>query len=135
MLNIIFSPLFSQLKGKPWAEVNNLKQFLKKNYFNPFAHYGVDKVMFAAGLYVSVDYRNRGIAVEMMKAREAIAVAAGIRVCSNVFSSLGAQKAAAKVGFEESLCIRYADLPDLTPDGHFPNIKDDFLRIMSKKFF
>lgn len=134
MLNIVFYPL-PQLKGKPWAEVNNLKAFLKKNYFDPFAHYGVDRLMFAAGLYVSESYRNRGIAVEMMKAREAIGTAAGIRVSSNVFSSLGAQKAAVKCGFEESFCIRYADLPGLTPDGHFPNIKDEFLRIMSKKFF
>lgn len=92
-------------------------------------------MMFAAGLYVSEKYRNRGIAVEMLKARGAIGKAVGVQVSSNVFSSLGAQKAAAKVGFEESFSIKYSELQDLTADGHFPNIKDEYMKIMSKRFF
>lgn len=70
----------------------------------------------------------------MLKARGEVAKAVGIEVGSNVFSSLGAQKAAIKVGYVESLSLRYADLPALTSDGHFPNIKDEFLKIMSKRF-
>lgn len=112
---------------------------MKKNYFDPFKFYQVDKVLFAAGLYVDEKFRNRGIAVEMLKAREEIAKAVGIEVGSNVFSSLGAQKAALKVGFEESLCLKYSDLPSLDPslstDGYFPNIKDEFMKIMSKRFY
>jgi GNAT superfamily N-acetyltransferase len=122
------------LKGKGWSEVNNLKKFLKQNFFDPFKFYGVDKIMFASGLYVNPKYRNRGIAVKMLEARGEIAKAVGIQVSSNVFSSLGAQKAAAKVGFDENFCIKYSELPKLTPDGSFPNIKDEYLKIMSKKF-
>lgn len=91
--------------------------------------------MFAAGLYVEQDYRNRGIAVEMLKALEEIGKAVGIQVSSNVFSSLGAQKAAVKFGFEESFSIKYSELKTLTADGDFPNIKDEYLKIMSKKFY
>lgn len=108
---------------------------MKKNYFDPFSHYQVDKVMFAAGLFVDDRYRQRGIAVEMVKARVEVGKAVNVQVSSNVFSSLGAQRAAQKVGFEESFSIRYADLPGLTPDGHFPNIKDEYMKIMSKKFY
>ena len=91
--------------------------------------------MCAAGLYVDKKFRNRGIAVEMLKARSKIGKAIGIQVSSNVFSSLGAQKAAAKVGFEESFSIKYSEIPKLTADGHYPNIKDEYLKIMSKKLY
>lgn len=90
--------------------------------------------MFAAGLYVTEAYRNRGIAVEMIKAREKVGKAVGIEACSNVFSSLGAQKAAKKAGFDESFSIKYSNLAKLTPDGFFPNIKDEYMKIMSRKF-
>lgn len=80
-------------------------------------------------------YRNRGIAVEMLKARTEIGKAVDVQVSSNVFSSLGAQKAANKVGFEENLSIKYSDLPALTSDGHFPNIKEEYMKIMSKRFY
>lgn len=91
--------------------------------------------MCAAGLYVDQKYRNRGIAVEMLKARHELGRAVGIQVSSNVFSSLGAQKAAAKVGFEESFSMLYSELPKLTADGHYPNIKDEYMKIMSKKLY
>lgn len=91
--------------------------------------------MCAAGLYVDKKFRNRGIAVEMLKARSTIGKSVGIQVSSNVFSSLGAQKAAAKVGFEESFSIKYSEIPKLTADGHYPNIKDEYLKIMSKQLY
>lgn len=115
--------------------MNNLKKFLKNNFFDPFKHYQVNKMMFAAGLYVDEKYRHRGVAVEMIKARGEVGRAVNIQVSSNVFSSLGAQKAAKKVGYDESFSIKYSDLPNLTVDGHFPNIKDEYLKIMSKKFY
>jgi GNAT superfamily N-acetyltransferase len=124
-----------QYQGKSWAEVNNLKKFIKNIFFDPFDFYEVDKIMFAAGLYVNKSYRNRGIAVEMLKARGELGKYVGVGVSSNVFSSLAAQKAALKVGFTESFSIKYADLPKFTPDGYFPNIKDEYLKIMSKKFY
>lgn len=91
--------------------------------------------MFAAGLYVNENYRNRGIAVEMLKARCELGKVVNVSVSSNVFSSLAAQKAATKAGYIESFSIKYADLPKFTPDGYFPNIKAEFMKIYSKKFF
>lgn len=115
--------------------MNNLKKFIKNIFFDPFDFYKVDKIMFAAGLYVNKNYRNRGIAVEMLKVRSELGKTVGVSVSSNVFSGLGAQKAALKVEFTENFSIKYAELPKLTPDGYFPNIKDEYLKIMSKKFY
>lgn len=122
-------------QGRPWVEVNNLKKFIKNNFFDPFSHYNVDKVMFAAGLYVDEKYRKRGIAVQMLKAREEIAKAVGIEVSSNVFSSHGAQRAAEKCKFDENFSIKYAELPKFTKDGDFHDIREETMKIMSKKFF
>lgn len=91
--------------------------------------------MCAAGLYVDKNFRNRGIAIEMLRARHKVGKAVEIQVSSNVFSSLGAQKAAVAVGFEESFSIKYSEIPKLTSDGYYPNIKDEYMKIMSKKLY
>lgn len=113
----------------------NLKKFLKNVFFDPFYYYEVDTIIFAAGLYVNTKYRNRGIAVEMLKARCELGKSVNVLVSSNIFSSVGAQKAAVKAGYTESFSVKYADLPKFTPDGYFPQVKDEFMKIMSKKLF
>lgn len=94
----------------------------------------------------------------MLKARHNVGKAIGIQVSSNVFSSFGgmlyvntvnlkvfhllsfkAQKAARACGFSESWVAKYSDLPTLDPslttDGFYPNIKDEYIKIMSKKLY
>ena len=93
-------------KGKGWSEIVNSKKFVNDNFFDPFTHYSVDKLMFALGLIVLPEYRQRGIAFELMKARELIGKAVGIQVSSNVFTSFGAQRAAEKAGYEDNFSIR-----------------------------
>lgn len=73
--------------------------------------------------------------MQMLRARGEVGKHVEVQVSSNVFSSLGAQKAAIKAGFEESFSIKYSSLPELTEDGHFPDIKDEYLKIMSEKFY
>lgn len=93
-------------KGKGWSEICNSKKFVTETFFDPFKHYSVDVLMFALGLIVLPDYRRRGIAYELMKAREHVGKAVGLQVTSNVFTSLGAQRAAAKAGYDENFAIR-----------------------------
>lgn len=93
-------------KGKGWAEICNSKKFVTNNFFDPFKHYAVDELMFALGLIVLPSYRQRGVAYELMKARELIGKAVEIQVSSNVFTSLGAQRAAEKAGYVENFAIR-----------------------------
>lgn len=93
-------------KGKGWSEICNSKKFVTDNYFDPFKHYSVDCLMFALGLIVLPEYRQRGVAYELMKARELVGKAVGIQLSSNVFTSFGAQRAAEKADYEENFTIR-----------------------------
>lgn len=93
-------------KGKGWAEICNSKKFVTDNFFDPFKHYKVDTLMFALGLIVLPEYRRRGVAYELMKAREPLGRSIGVQISSNVFTSLGAQRAAEKAGYEENFSIR-----------------------------
>jgi GNAT superfamily N-acetyltransferase len=71
--------------------------------FNAIKSYGVDKVLMAAGLGVHKDFRRRGIAVEMLKARVNLCQAFGIKLTSTFFTAIGSQIAAQRAGFEENL--------------------------------
>ena len=93
-------------RGKGWSEICNSKKFITDHFFDPFTYYSVDVIMFALGLIVLPEYRQRGIAFELMKAREFVATAVGVRVTSNVFTSFGAQRAAEKAGYDVNFTIK-----------------------------
>lgn len=123
------------LKGKGWAEIVNSKKFVTDNFFDPFKHYSVDVIMFALGLFVLPEYRQRGVAVELLKARELIGKSVKIQVTSNVFTSFGAQRAADKAGYDENFAIKFTDLEKLDENSKMPGIKEEMLKFMSKKFY
>lgn len=123
-------------KGKGWSEIVNSKKFVTDNFFDPFKHYSVDVIMFALGLIVLPDYRQRGIAVELLKARELIGKAVKVPVTSNVFTSFGAQRAAEKSGYDENFAIKFSDLEKLDEENSkMPGIKEEYIKYMSKKFY
>lgn len=70
-----------------------------------FEKFKVDAYLTAYGLSVSRKYRGRGIATEILRARIPFCQAFGIKISSTVFSSLPAQKSAAKVGFKKIFSI------------------------------
>lgn len=70
-----------------------------------FNFYKVDAYLAAIGLSVHPSYRCRGIAVEMLKAREEVLRHLGLKLTSTQFTGLGAQKAARKAGFEENATV------------------------------
>jgi GNAT superfamily N-acetyltransferase len=92
-------------KGKGLSEICNSKKFVNDHFFDPFKHYAVDQIMFGLGLIVLPEYRRRGVACELMKAREPLGKAVGVYLSSNVFTSIGAQRAAEKAGYEENFSI------------------------------
>lgn len=73
--------------------------------FNVFEHYGVDKYLTAFGLSVDPIYRRKGIATELLKARVMLMRSLGLKLTSTVFTGLGSQIAARRVGFEENFSI------------------------------
>lgn len=73
--------------------------------FSPFKHYNVDKYLVAYGLCVDTNYRARGIATEMLKARVPLLKSLGLKITTTAFTGIGSQKAAEKAGYEENYAI------------------------------
>jgi GNAT superfamily N-acetyltransferase len=73
--------------------------------FDPFQFYQVDVFLSAVGLTVHPDFRRRGIAVEILKARLPLCKAFGIKVTSTMFTAIGSQISATKAGFIENYSI------------------------------
>lgn len=67
--------------------------------FDIYSNLKTDQCLVAYGMGVSREYRNRGIATELLKARIPIMQATGISHTVTYFSAEGTQKAAAKAGY------------------------------------
>lgn len=73
--------------------------------FNVFKAYNVEEYLIAYGLCVDTNYRARGIATEMLKARAPMLKALGLKVTTTAFTGVGSQKAAEKAGYVENFAI------------------------------
>jgi GNAT superfamily N-acetyltransferase len=78
--------------------------------FDVFSTYNVYQYLTAFGLCVNPEYRGRGIATEMLKARAPILRALGLKVTSTAFTGIGSQTAAKKAGYKEVYVIDYAEI-------------------------
>ncbi|KAJ6642167.1 hypothetical protein Bhyg_07114 [Pseudolycoriella hygida] len=103
------------------------------NEFNVMDHYGVHRVISAAGLCVVEKYRNRGIATKMLQARVPLLKCIGIKVTTTIFSTPGAQKAARAAGYEENYSISYDDLGKNFNKMDFSKFSNGFCKVMSLK--
>lgn len=103
------------------------------NSFNVYEHYGVDRVMFAAGLCVDKKYRGRGIATEILKTRSFVLNAIDVKVTSSIFSTVGAQKAAYAAGYDENFSIGYEELDTIFPNANFSHAYGTKCKVMSLK--
>lgn len=88
----------SQLKGSSskWSFKlygNSIKEF------DAFGRFHVDEVLIEFGLGVHPDYRLRGIATQLLKARVPMMEAMGIRHALTGFSAVGSKKAGEKAGY------------------------------------
>lgn len=59
---------------------------------------------------MSPEYRGRGIATEILKARVPMLKALGLKVTSTAFTGIGSQKAAKKAGYKEVFVLDYAEI-------------------------
>lgn len=112
LLNIIseLSPLHTcyrtQFKSKVFRDNDEVCEYVLDNS-DIFNRYSVDYFLSGTGLAIHPDYKKHGIATEMLKARKNILRYLGLEVTSTGFSSIGAQKAAKRSGFEEDYAIRF----------------------------
>lgn len=82
-------------------------------------HYGVDTVLFAAGLCVREKFRGHGFARRILAARAPLLKALNLKVTTAIFSTANAQKAAENAGYEELYSISYEDLSEVFPEMNF----------------
>lgn len=99
---------------------------------NLFEKYdSVDKILIAYGLSVSNKYRQRGIATEILRARIPLCRALGIHLTSTVYTAIGSQKPAIKIGFQVDFEISYDQLAEFHDEFNFTNLGTNSLKLMS----
>lgn len=91
----------------------------------------VDNILIAYGLSVSKNYRQRGIAAEILRARVPLCKALEIPLTSTVFTAVGSQKPAERVGFKVDFEINYDDLAEYNKEFTFKNMGTSSLKLMS----
>lgn len=71
-----------------------------------FKLYKVDAYLGGLGVTVDKVFRGRGIASELLKAREDAAKALGLKLTSALFTGNESQRAACKAGYEQNYAIK-----------------------------
>lgn len=99
--------------------------------FNVFEVYNTDQYLSAYGLCVNPEYRGRGIATEMLKARVPIMRALGLPVTSTAFTSIGSQIAAKHAGYQEDYVISYDDVAKIFTRFDFSRSVTKYFKTMS----
>ncbi|XP_055617781.1 uncharacterized protein LOC129763058 [Toxorhynchites rutilus septentrionalis] len=98
---------------------------------NIFERYGVDHYLSAWGLSVHPNYRGRGIATELLRARIPICKAMGLTLSVTLFSNPGSQIPAAKVGFFDEIVVTYKQLEE--QGYYFPGFSCELNKLMTLK--
>jgi GNAT superfamily N-acetyltransferase len=99
----------SQYQDQDVLDVLQVITYTSKE-FDVFSAYNVYQYLTAFGLCVNPEYRGRGIATEILKARAPILKALGLKVTSTAFTGIGSQTAAKKAGYKEVYVIDYAEI-------------------------
>ncbi|XP_055586150.1 uncharacterized protein LOC129738859 [Uranotaenia lowii] len=98
---------------------------------NVFDKYGVNEYLSAMGLSVEPEYRGRGIATEILRARVPLCRAVGLRLTSTCFTGPASQHAARKAGFVEDFSVEYGALAEIDKRFVFPGIEQERCSYMS----
>lgn len=99
--------------------------------FDVFENYKVDQYLAAYGLCVNPEYRGRGIATEMLKARVPILAAFGLEVTSTAFTGIGSQIAAQRADYKEDYVISFDDIAKTFSRFDFSRSVTKFYKTMS----
>lgn len=117
-------------QGARWRDVYDAVVYFG-DQSKVYERYQVSEYLAAMGLSVSPKYRGRGIATEILKARIPLCRAVGLKLTSTVFTAIGSQVPAAKVGFEETFVMEYEQLAKANPKFSFPGIQSKCCKSMS----
>lgn len=116
------------LKSNTWKAVHDFA-LTRHNLFDHYTF--ADQILIAYGLSVSKKYRQRGIATEILRARIPLCKMFNIPLTSTVFTAIGSQKPAEKIGFQVDYEISYDDLKQQFQEFTFDNLGTNSLKLMS----
>ncbi len=91
------------------------------------------KYLRSYGLTVGKEYRKRGIATQLLKARQAYMKDLGIQVSSAECTGPYIQRAAKNAGYEENWSLKYSGFSEFLPGLSFPGIENESFKIYSLK--
>lgn len=119
---------FNLQKSNSWKAVHDFA-LTRHNLFDHYTF--ADKILIAYGLSVSKNYRQRGIATEILRARIPLCTMLSIPLTSTVFTAIGSQKPAEKIGFQVDYEISYDDLKQQFQEFAFDDLAPNSLKLMS----
>ena len=90
-----------------------------KNKFDIYSHYEVDQYLYGVGLCVKQAYRGRGIATELLRARESLLKTINLTITSALFTTIASQKAALKADYIEKSSTSYEEVQSKFPRMDF----------------
>lgn len=121
-----YASVYLQFESRDCADILEVIHYLTKQ-FDVYSTFNVDKYLTAYGLCVNPEYRNRGIATEILKSRVPILKALDMKVTSTAFTGIGSQIAAKKAGYVDAYVISYSELEKKFPSFDFSgSVTKDF---------
>ncbi|KAG5684450.1 hypothetical protein PVAND_013684 [Polypedilum vanderplanki] len=95
-----------------------------------FAKYNTDKYLTDYGMVTSHNYRQRGVATEILKARIVLMKNLNIKVTAGAFTVIGSQRAAIKANYIEGFSIKWTEVEKKFPAFDFSIANVDCCKIM-----
>lgn len=94
--------------------------------------YATNKYLTDYGLVIGRDFRQRGIAGELLKARITLTKMLGVEVTSSLFTATASQKAAEKAGYKVAFDYNFSELGKNFPKFDFSKAEAKSAKIMDK---
>lgn len=94
-----------------------------KEQDDAFSKFNITEYLDGMGLFVLREYRGEGIGAELLKAREPLCRACGLKASLTVFSSPFSQSCAIRAGYKDFVAIDYDKLEEIKPEFSFPGIQ------------
>lgn len=121
MSNIFLQKAKSEALGDVFAAHN----FIWSQHTNKAKKYLTDY-----GWVIGRNYRQRGLAGEFLKARNALAKLLGVGVTCSLFTAVASQKAAEKIGYKVTFEFSFEELGRKFPAFNFANAGASHAKIM-----
>ncbi|XP_026465048.1 uncharacterized protein LOC113367682 [Ctenocephalides felis] len=121
-----------KVKGKSLSIIYDAIDYLS-SFADCYAHYGVDRYLYALGLSVDPRYRGMGIGMEILKAINDLGLKVGLKATVTTFTAIASQKLAEKCGYEVLVEKTYTELEKRNSKFKFSGIQAKSIKLMGRK--